>query len=749
MVASTPYSLFGTVSAAVARYGFACIPLEPDSKRPLHNFDLSAAFHQTPTHSQLRTWFTSATNYAVLCGSISNNLFVLDFDSHDAYHEFCAAFPSLAQSYTVQTRRGFHVYLRSAHSHLKSRKLRGGELQAHHSYVVGAGSIIQGTHYTITIDAPIITADEPTLKHLLQTLSIQTKTDQPHSHSPETKPTADASPKAALTALKLVQHYKTHALVAGRNNALYRAALIASYSGISQQTCIDTLATVHAHAAAIAQHLPETIEQRTQEALLTIKSAYKAQRITAAEPTRNAGKRSTTGLPNPLREILLHHGKTTTARLLDAFALAGWHTGKHFSMQDAIQSGSRFGISRSTVIKVVAQRAIFNSIENPPPPVRDSDKSIPYSNHSPKRGKPVTRCYLVPDYNKLAAYCGVSLDGCSTDKLSAHDLRSNKAYRMALHRAFVQRTSPELSMRFMAERLGVCERSLRRYNAALHVTRTPIFAYDALTWANIHEPDFWGEIRRDNGKQVAPGRWLQLEDGKRFPAVKGIALRLLAAGKTSAFCRRLPSRLTLGDDGVAVSPTPETNAPDVNLRRLPEAKANVPTPHVIWRHLRGECPDCCDSAYRLPPAFQQTPAPVSAPAPDDLSVIKGIGRSWARVLRKAGIDTYAKLASVTNFEGVAKLFFSPYLSARQVSFWVYQAQLLVQHAVTGDDLRGWRYRDWKDYQFELSRVRAGASERLKWKLAEEFIDFGWQKYKPTLPDWFAALLAQVQRSRLL
>jgi hypothetical protein len=741
-------SLHASVVDFTTRLGFACIPLEPDSKRPLSGFDLSRYFSQRPSASELRAWFTpQTTNFAVMCGAVSNNLFVLDFDTPDAYLDFTTQFPIPAQSFTVKTRRGYHVYLRSSHCHLRSRKVRGGELKAAGGYVVGAGSVIGLIHYTISNDAPVYQLDDSTLQHLLTTLT-----------TPSHRQSLAERLSHQTSALKLVHDYKSQAQIIGRNNALYRTALHASYLGITLQTCIDTLASLHAHTAPIAQHTTETPSRRLQEARHTITSAYRYHHVGTPKAV---GSSNEIGVPNNIREHLLKQRQTLVLRLLDAFALAGWNEGKIFSLNDAIQLGRSVSLGRTSILRIFTYNRLFLT---PPPPARDTDNSILNSNHRPTRGRPTTRYFAVPSHKQLAKTLGITLAG-STDKLTANDLRSNKAYRMALHRELVKRQTPELSTRFLADRLGVSERSLRRYNVSLGVIRTPIFGYEPLTWSHINEEALWGTARLNQSKRdIVGGRWLQMESGKRYPALRGIALKLLASGKTALYCRRLPNRLQLSDANALPLSMPQTSStnpvPAMERGSGGEANASVPAQRVreglggeavIWRHLHATHPDWHGDEYTLPPLEAPT-APLSTPktaAPDDLKVIKGIGKTTARILCRAGIDTYAKLASVTNLDGIAKLFPNVYLTSRQVAFWVHQADFLTHGEVTAEDLTSWRYRDWKDYQFERARIKERTSDGFKRRLAEEFVDFGWLKYKPTLPAWFTELIAQVQRERLL
>lgn len=91
------------------------------------------------------------TGVGVVCGAISGNLVVLDFDSHEAVNEFELVFPDLLDTYTVSSgsRRGAHFYYYS--KELPSSTLvRNYELRANGMYVVAPPSLHpSGNHYEV------------------------------------------------------------------------------------------------------------------------------------------------------------------------------------------------------------------------------------------------------------------------------------------------------------------------------------------------------------------------------------------------------------------------------------------------------------------------------------------------------------------------------------------------------------------------------------------------------------------------
>ena len=85
-------------------------------KRPPGGFLWKQYQTERPTGADLERWFRGNGSVpAVILGSASGGLVCRDFDDRDAYHAWTVDHPDLAQSLpTVETGRGFHVYMRSA-----------------------------------------------------------------------------------------------------------------------------------------------------------------------------------------------------------------------------------------------------------------------------------------------------------------------------------------------------------------------------------------------------------------------------------------------------------------------------------------------------------------------------------------------------------------------------------------------------------------------------------------------------------
>ncbi|MBM4033050.1 MAG: bifunctional DNA primase/polymerase [Planctomycetes bacterium] len=129
---------------AARRYlglGFSVIPIRPGTKKPAVE-TWGGYQRRLPNASELDRWFTDGKNgVGIICGVISGDLVVRDFDSMSAYEAWAATHPDLAKTLpTVATARGRHVYARLPGA--KTRvKLGDGELRAEGVYVVAPPSL--------------------------------------------------------------------------------------------------------------------------------------------------------------------------------------------------------------------------------------------------------------------------------------------------------------------------------------------------------------------------------------------------------------------------------------------------------------------------------------------------------------------------------------------------------------------------------------------------------------------------------
>jgi Bifunctional DNA primase/polymerase, N-terminal/Primase C terminal 1 (PriCT-1) len=100
-----------------------------------------------PNEKEVSDWKTNGTsNLAIVCGAVSGNLVVLDFDSHDKFLDYCALLQDkynidlFGFTRVVTTARGNHVYFRLPIA-LKSAKFPQLDVKSEGGYVMAPPSI--------------------------------------------------------------------------------------------------------------------------------------------------------------------------------------------------------------------------------------------------------------------------------------------------------------------------------------------------------------------------------------------------------------------------------------------------------------------------------------------------------------------------------------------------------------------------------------------------------------------------------
>ena len=136
------FSVFDGLLNYYTSEGLNLIPLIHGDKKPAGEWKE----HQQRriTKEELDRFFRSGTqhNIGVVCGAISDNLYVLDFDTEEIFHRFFTKTDGLT---VVKTGRGYHVYFK-AESPVKTLKIHDSEgreiatLKGEGSYVVAPPS---------------------------------------------------------------------------------------------------------------------------------------------------------------------------------------------------------------------------------------------------------------------------------------------------------------------------------------------------------------------------------------------------------------------------------------------------------------------------------------------------------------------------------------------------------------------------------------------------------------------------------
>lgn len=217
-------------------WGYSIIPVSRTTKKPLIHWKLYQK--RLPKKTNVLKWFNGrARNAAVVCGPISGNLIVIDFDSIDYYREVAHFLGDEAP--TVRTKKGFHVYFKSK-GDLKYRNTKIAfdndkvlcEIRANGGYALVPPSFYGSGHYAFIrggLDTvPVL--DDGELEFVIDSISTE-KPKKIHtpsyngSHSGGSKVIAVVEKEPFVRGLlKKNFNMARSALVGDRNNQLFRSS---------------------------------------------------------------------------------------------------------------------------------------------------------------------------------------------------------------------------------------------------------------------------------------------------------------------------------------------------------------------------------------------------------------------------------------------------------------------------------------------------------------------------------------------
>ncbi|MBZ0281013.1 MAG: bifunctional DNA primase/polymerase [Anaerolineae bacterium] len=551
--------------------------------------------HTLPTRADLQNWFLHERfgGLAVVCGAVSR-LVVLDFDDPGLVSEFRHLFPNLIDTYTVRSgSRGLpHYYWRlPVGMVVPSRSVRGADLRGEGTYVVAPPTRAGDCCWTVENDAEPRLLSKSDLRLILGFMATATSISptacfQTPSRAIST-PSIDHDQPSELRHLpipfnELLMRYQQFVPL-GRNNALFQVAVQARDSGWVQHSLAMCLAPVHARQQASDGTTDEGYQQRYTEAVRTIASVY---RRPARKPQ---GSVPSSYLSNPVRETLLKSDQVQTARVLDGLYLSGMCADALFTEREACSRLAVYGIPRAAVLAALKACAADGLPLFPPLTPQTTAIAADDTNRLYKkcemngganrvknsRGRPA-RYYKLPSSEMLAARFGVA--NRKGDPIRAADLSSPAAYRLALHRELIRRRPAQYPRFWLSARLGVSEWTTRRYEQAAKIEAQPMYMAQDITWVNLNA--LLPEVR----EAVPMNVFIEDEDGKRYPPVRGIARLLLKAGFTLRRMQQMANYYAPASSNTVGVPTLR----DVNIaidriaeRPIADSTVGVPTPHQI------------------------------------------------------------------------------------------------------------------------------------------------------------------------
>lgn len=360
----------------------------------------------------------------------------------------------------------------------------------------------------------------------------------------------------------LVPKYRASAVKQNsRNKGLFETSCVGRDWGCSQSEVEAALVSEHISYPPLGPHVPETTEERRDEALRTIASAFSRPPRARVIPD---------GVPTSVREHLLQNKKGSVLRVLETLRRAGLSTDDIISRADAIRLCDNMGnktvrsaLEDVTVFRLVsvptdggeAADAFFSHLVTVQEVVVDSassEKDGPdiFVSSCPSNRKSKGKCivqgdkttlksrgrpssyYQMRSIDELCAAFGVTDQ--RSDPLPDGALSSPKAYRRAVQEALIKRRPDQYSQRWLSKRVGVSPRTNRRdmkENENIEVEQR----VDKKLITETNLMDVPADL--EPGEQW--GHWLQDESGKKYKPLRGIAQYLLEHGHQVWYCTQL------------------------------------------------------------------------------------------------------------------------------------------------------------------------------------------------------------------
>jgi hypothetical protein len=482
---------------------------------------------------QIEQWFSSGTSaYGIVCGQISR-LIVIDFDEPDAQATFIQKFPHLMDTYIVKSggRGTLHLYF-EVDFPVRTTKIRGGDLKAEGSYVVGAGSQIAGGTWKIFHDVPLKRISQKEFDNVMSVFGIVRPLSTP-THIEEIPQNVPPEYFKSLYH-SFVQQFSS------RNEALFRVGYMMRDEGYDLDTVNAIISQEHIQHPPATRHKSESIFQRQKETILTLRSVFKRPARPKSKTIVKSAQASY--VPNHLREAILKHKHGTAfLRVYECLKLTGKSAGARVTEKDIHTILAPHGIGRRSIRNALSFTP--NTDTNTLDEAMDSEIPKRLTNTcvfvpTTKRDKSPThrpaQQYIIPTIGRLLKLFNIKSKGA--DPIILDDIQSVKIYRSALNRELIRRRAGKYSQTWLAERLSTCVRTLQRYMRLAGIQCQQMLYATDITPDNVHQIPT-KKLARRAGITI---QYCFLQDvtGKRYPPIPAIARKLLRQGIPVQWMRR-------------------------------------------------------------------------------------------------------------------------------------------------------------------------------------------------------------------
>lgn len=259
-----------TAAHRYVAHGFSILPCEGKKAA----IQWAALCERRPTAADVNRWRDMGIlrNIGIIGGPVSGNLVIIDLDGDEAVGRFTHEFPSLMETYTVQSGsgHGLHLYLRAGIMPATKRTSQpwgNVELRAHGSYVIAPPSVHpdSGRRYEVINRVPLKQVTSLTLLcNWIDEQNAWKRTPRPEANfsSRETRPAIGE--RWALAALDAELAAVRTAPAGSRNHTLNRAAFkLGQLVGAGKLSRDEVEKALEDAAQALAQQDGEHTVNRT------------------------------------------------------------------------------------------------------------------------------------------------------------------------------------------------------------------------------------------------------------------------------------------------------------------------------------------------------------------------------------------------------------------------------------------------------------------------------------------------------
>jgi hypothetical protein len=227
----------------------------------------------------------------------------------------------------------------------------------------------------------------------------------------------------------------------------------------------------------------------------------------------------------------MQHKMTYVVRTLEGLYQSGMYPGQWFRADEAVRVLKGL-VGRDSVLKALKAGEGENQFFKPAVHTKNTGNAVSQKNspnkikqcfliagknqEKPRGGRP-HYVYQMPTNKEMCRILNVKMT--HSDVLERADFGSARQTRMALHRELIKRRKGSYSKFWLAARLGICQRTIYAYTRLLPIHSRAMFIETTVHWKTVEHLPLDEPLR---------GAFLQTAQGKRYPALRQIACRLLA-----------------------------------------------------------------------------------------------------------------------------------------------------------------------------------------------------------------------------